>query len=68
VFSFQEARAIGYEDDGYIKTKLPESVVLQVLDELQRVLKEDTGLEFNVSKTSILPKGTTQQVVFDVSQ
>ena len=31
-----------------------------------RVLKEDAGLELNVSKTSILPKGTTQQVVFDV--
>jgi hypothetical protein len=44
-------------------------VVIQVLDELQCVLKEDTGLDLNVSKNSrvILPKGTTHQVVFDVS-
>ena len=62
---FQEARAIAYADDGYIKGKL--SVALQVLAELKRVLKEDAGLELNVSKTSILPKGTTQQAVFDVA-
>ena len=44
------------------------SVSLQVLDELKRVLKEDTGLELNVSKTSIgVPKDTTQQSVFDVT-
>ena len=57
---FQEVRTITHEDDGYIKGKL--SVVLQVLAEVKRVLKEDTRLEFNVSKTSILPKGTTQEV------
>jgi hypothetical protein len=62
---FQEARAVAYADDGYIKGKL--SVALQVLAELKRVLKEDAGLELNVSKTSILPKGTTQQAVFDVA-
>ena len=61
----QEARAIAYADDGYIKRKL--SVALQVLAELKSVLKEDAGLELNVSKTSILPKGTTQQAVFDVA-
>ncbi len=34
--------------------------------EVKRVLKEDVGLELNVSKTSVLiPKGDTQQVVFD---
>ena len=49
---------IAYADDGYIKGRL--SVSLHVLSELKRVLKEDTGLELNVSKTSILPKGTTQ--------
>jgi hypothetical protein len=54
-----------HADDGYIKTKL--SVALQVLAEVKRVRKEDTGLELNVSKTSILPKGTTQLTVFDVA-
>ncbi len=62
---FQEVREVAYDDDGYIKGKL--SVDLQVLAELKRVLKEDTGLELNVSKTSILPKDTTQQLVFDVT-
>jgi hypothetical protein len=36
------------------------------LAELNRVLKEDGGLELNVSKTSILLKGTTHQAVIDV--
>ena len=43
---FQEARTVAYDDDGYIKGKL--RVALQVLAELKRVLKEDTGLELNV--------------------
>ncbi len=51
---FQEARAIAYADDGYIKAKL--SIALQVLAELKTVSKADAGLELNVSKTSILPK------------
>ncbi len=63
---FQEARVVAYTDDGYIKGKL--SVALEVLAELNRVLKEDAGLELNVSKTSILPKGTTQQAAFDMAQ
>ena len=62
---FPEARAIAYADDGYIKAKL--SVALQVLAELKRVLKEDAGLELNVSKTSVLPKGVIQQAAFDVA-
>ena len=62
---FQETRTVAYVDDGYIKGKL--SVALQVLAELKRVLKEDTGLELNIAKTSILPKETTQQTVFDVA-
>ncbi len=62
---FQEARTITYADDGYIKSKL--SVVLQVLDEVKAVFKEDTGLLLDVAKTVILPvKGCTEQDVFDV--
>jgi hypothetical protein len=44
------------------------SVALQVLAELKHVLKQDAGLELNVSKTSILPKGVTAQAAFDVAQ
>ena len=69
---FQETRTVTYTDDGYIKGKL--SVSLQVLTELHRVLKEDAGSEIssrppllNLTKTSIVPKETTQQVVFDVA-
>jgi hypothetical protein len=57
---------VPYVDDGYIKAKL--SVVIQVLTEVKRVLKEDTDLELNVSKTSVLPKGVSQEAVFDVTQ
>jgi len=35
--------------------------------DLKRVPKEDAGQELNVSKTSILPKGITQQAMFDVA-
>ena len=63
---FPEARAVVYADDGYIKGKL--SLALQVLAELKRVLKEDAGLELNIVKTSILPKNTSQQAVFDVAR
>ncbi len=62
---FQGARAVAYADDGYIKGKL--SVVLQVLAELKRVLKEDSGLELNISKTAVLSKTITQQALFDVA-
>ena len=62
---FHEARAVAYADDGYIKAKM--SVALHVLAELKRVLKEDAGLELNVSKTSVLPKGVTQQAAFDAA-
>jgi hypothetical protein len=40
-----------------MKAKL--SVDLQVLAELKHVLKEDAGLDLNISKTSVLPKGVT---------
>ena len=56
---------MAYADDGYIKAKL--SVALQVLAELKTVFKEDAGLELNVHKTVILPKGITQQAAFDVA-
>jgi hypothetical protein len=49
---------------GYIKAEL--SVALQVWAQLKRVLQEDAGLELNVSKTSVLPKGVTHQATFDV--
>jgi hypothetical protein len=58
---FQEAQTVECVDDGYNKGKL--SVVVRVLSELKCVRKEDAGIELNVSKTSILPKGTTQQAV-----
>jgi hypothetical protein len=60
---FQGTRAVAYADDGYIKGKL--SVVLQVLAELKRVLKEDAGLDLNISKTAVLSKAITQQALFD---
>ncbi len=62
---FQGARVVAYPDDGYIKGKLYES--LQVLAEFKRVLKEDTGLDLNISKTVILPKDITQESIFDVA-
>jgi hypothetical protein len=42
-------------------------VALEVLADLKHVLKEDAGLDLNISKTSVLPKSVTQQVVFDVA-
>jgi hypothetical protein len=63
---FQESRVISYADDGYIKSKL--SITLQVLVELKAVFKSDAGLELNVSKTSILPKGVTTQAAFDMAR
>jgi hypothetical protein len=59
---FQGSRTVTYVDDDYIKGKLSET--LQVLVELKRVLKEDAGLELNISKTDILPKAITQQTIF----
>jgi hypothetical protein len=63
---FQEVRTISYADDGYIKAKL--SIALEVLVEFKTVFKTDAGLELNVSKTSILPKGVTAQSVFDMTR
>jgi hypothetical protein len=44
------------------------NVTLQVLAELKHVLFQDAGLDLNVSKTSMLPKGVTAQAAFDVAQ
>jgi hypothetical protein len=38
------------------------------LAELKDVFKADAGLELNVSKTSILPKGVTVQTSFDMAR
>ncbi len=43
------------------------SVALEVLAELKHVLKQNAGLELNVSNTSVLPKGTTHQAAFDLA-
>jgi hypothetical protein len=62
---YLQARSLAYADDAYINAKL--SVALQVLADLKYVLEEDGDLELNVSKTVILPKGITQQTVFDAA-
>jgi hypothetical protein len=51
---YQDACAIAYADDGYIKAKL--SVALEVLSDINHVLREDAGLDLN-DKTKILVKG-----------
>jgi len=56
----QDACAVAYADDGYIKAKL--SVALEVLSDIKHVLKEDAGLSLNFdstqkSKTKFLVKG-----------
>ncbi len=38
-----------------------------MLAELKRVLKEDAGLELNISKTAVLSKTITQRALFDVT-
>jgi hypothetical protein len=51
----QDAWAVLYTDDGYIKAKL--SIALEVLSDIKHVLKEDAGLALNFDKTKILVKG-----------
>jgi hypothetical protein len=50
----QDACALAYADDGYIKAKL--SIALEVLSDIKQVLKEDAGLAL-IDKTKILVKG-----------
>ena len=51
----QDACAVAYADDSYIKAKL--SVALEVFSDIKHVLKEDAGLDLNFDKTKILIKG-----------
>jgi hypothetical protein len=51
----QDACAVAYADDGYIKAKL--SVALEVLSDVKQVLKEDVGLDLSFDKAKILVKG-----------
>ncbi len=53
----QDACAVAYADDGYIKAKL--SVALEVLSHIKQVFKEDAGLALN-DKTKILVKGISE--------
>jgi hypothetical protein len=39
-----------------------------VLTDLKNVLKEDTGLDLNISKTSVVPKDISQEGVFEDAQ
>ena len=50
-----------------VTSKARMSVALQVLAELKRVLKMDAGLDLNVSKTSVLPKGVPRQAACDAA-
>jgi hypothetical protein len=51
----QDACAVAYANDGYIKAKL--SVALELLLDIKHVLKEDAVLDLNFDKTKILVKG-----------
>ncbi len=51
---YQDACAVAYTDNGYFKVKL--SVAIEVLSDIQHVLREDPGLDLN-DKTKILVKG-----------
>ena len=52
----QDACAVAYADDGYIKAKLSVALRLEVLSDISLVLKEDAGRDLN-DKTKILVKG-----------
>ena len=49
----QDACAVAYADDGYIKAKL--SVALEVLSDIKHVLKEDAGFSSRVSRADAQP-------------
>ena len=48
----QDACAVAYADDSYIKAKL--SVALEVLSDIKHVLKEDAGLALNDDRSFIV--------------
>ena len=54
----QDACAVAYADDGYIKANL--SVALEVLSDVKHVIKEDAGLDLNFDKTKIVVKGISR--------
>ena len=60
---FPELKGLAYADDGSIIGPL--SKVLTLISELKPVFKQDANLDFNLSKTKILAKGTSAQHVFD---
>jgi hypothetical protein len=62
----QDACAVAFADDGYIKAKL--SVALEVLPDVKHVLKEDADLDLNFDKTKILVKGISAADVHAAAQ
>ena len=53
----QDACAVAYADDGYIKAKL--SVALEVLSDIKLVLKEDAGLDINDKTKRTIKEGSS---------
>jgi hypothetical protein len=62
---YQDACAVAYADDGYIKVKL--SVALEVLSDIKHVLRADAGLDFN-DETKILVKGISEAEAHTAAQ
>ncbi len=54
---YQDACAVVYANDGYIKAKL--SVAIEVLSDIKHVLREDSGLDLD-EKIKILVKGISE--------
>ena len=55
----QDACAVAYTHDNYIKAKL--SIAFEVLSDIKLVLKEDAGLDIN-NKTKILLSGVSRRL------
>jgi hypothetical protein len=51
---YHQVRVIEYVDDSCIKVRLRFS--LEDLSKIKHVLKEDAGLDLNISKISVLPR------------
>jgi hypothetical protein len=58
---YPQVRAFTYADDGYIKVKMSVDTPGPGVSDLKYILKENSGIDLNVSKTSILPKAISQQ-------
>jgi hypothetical protein len=63
---YPQVRALAYDDDGYIKLKMSVGTPGPGVSDLKYIRKKNSGLDLNVSKTSILPKDISQQVACDV--